>query len=112
MKYDVIRLSDQSKAVVLDLLDLSAAFDTTGHDVILSRLEKVFGSSVHVLVLFASYLKDRSRRVSFQSVLSDILSLHYSRCMPIHLEPHCAAVSSKVSLVCWGFLKNIIFRIS
>ena len=33
----------QSKAVVLVLLDLSAAFETINHDVLFSRLEKLFG---------------------------------------------------------------------
>ena len=45
----------QSKAVVLFLLDLSAAFDTIDHD---DRLEKLFGLSGSALDWFNSNLKE------------------------------------------------------
>ena len=60
---------DQSKAVVLVLLDLSAVFDTTDYDALFSRLEKLFGLSASVLDWFTSYLKECNQRVSIQGVL-------------------------------------------
>ena len=42
---DIMMSTDQSKAVVLVLFDLSAAFDTFDHDVLFSQLEKLFGLS-------------------------------------------------------------------
>ena len=66
---------DQSKAVVLVLLDLHAAFDTVDHGVLFSRLEQMFGLVGKVFEWFRSYLKERSQRLSIQDALSDVLCL-------------------------------------
>ena len=54
------------------LLDLSAAFDT----VLLNRLSTSFGIRGSELQWFASYLFNRSQRVSFDQNLSDKFNLH------------------------------------
>ena len=69
---------DQSKAVVLVLLDLPAAFDTVDHGVLFSRLEQMFGLAGKVFEWFRSYLKERSQRLSIQDALSDVLCLFFS----------------------------------
>ena len=66
---------DQSKAVVLVLLDLSAAIDTIDHYVLFCRLEKMFGLSGMVLQWFRSHLEERSQRVSVHGAISIVLSL-------------------------------------
>ena len=63
---------DQCKPVILFLLDLSAAFDTVNHNVILSRLKEMFGLSGIVLEWFRSYLKQRSQIVYVHGILSDV----------------------------------------
>ena len=48
---------------VLLLLDLSAAFDTTEHQILLSRLEIVFSIRSTALQRFRSYFLDRNQSV-------------------------------------------------
>ena len=49
---------DQKKAVVLVLLDLSAAFDTFDHSILLNRLHKRYGITGTAMSWFETYLTD------------------------------------------------------
>ena len=53
---DLLNTMDEDKISVLLLLDLSAAFDTIDHQILLSRLETVFSIHSTVLQWFRSYL--------------------------------------------------------
>jgi hypothetical protein len=59
------------------LLDLSAAFDTINHQILLSRLEGEFSISGTALNWFQSYLTDRSFKVKLDSSLSSPHPLQY-----------------------------------
>ena len=61
---DILRTVDRGCTVVLLLLDLSAAFDTVDHGLLLHRLNTQFGIKGKVLAWFKSYLTDRSQFVS------------------------------------------------
>ena len=61
---DIMISLDNGNCVILVLLDLSAAFDTVNHDLLLSRLEKRFGITGTVLNWFKSYLCCRTQFVS------------------------------------------------
>ena len=54
----------QKKLSALVLLDLSAAFDTIDHEILLTRLSSYFGISGCAHDFISSYLLDRSQSVS------------------------------------------------
>jgi len=58
------------KVSCLCLLDLSAAFDTIDHDLLITRLSSWFGIHCPVLSWFKSYLTSRSFRVKCETDLS------------------------------------------
>ena len=55
---DILRFMDKRKCVVLLLLDLSAAFDTIDHNILLRRLKDRFGITNTALDRIKSYLSD------------------------------------------------------
>ena len=57
---DLLLTTDSGNPAILVLLDLSAAFDTVDHRILLSRLEHYAGLKGTALNLFSSYLADRS----------------------------------------------------
>ncbi len=57
---DLLLTADSGRYSVLILLDLSSAFDTVDHNVLLNRLKNVVGVSDVALDWFTSYLTGRS----------------------------------------------------
>ena len=64
---DILMMTDKQTNVVLLLLDLSAAFDTISHKLLLQRLEKRYGIKGKALSWFRSYLDGRSFSVRVKS---------------------------------------------
>ena len=71
---DLLVAVDRVKMSALCLLDLSSAFDTVHHDLLLQRLERQFGLCGTVLQWIQSYLSDRTFRVVYDDVLSFVVS--------------------------------------
>ncbi len=61
--------------MILVLLDLSAAFDTVDHKLLLDRLENRLGITGNALLWFKSYLMDRKQRVQINGVCSKSTNL-------------------------------------
>ena len=59
----ILSSMDDGRVTALALLDLSAAFDTIGHTILLRRLGDWFGVSGQALDWFKSYLTGRSQRI-------------------------------------------------
>ena len=67
---DILRAVDDNKSVTLLLLDLSSAFDTVDHLILLSRLSHRFGIKGNALAWFDSYLKSRKQFVQIEDCQS------------------------------------------
>jgi len=72
---EILNAADIRKVTLLGLLDLSAAFDTVDHVILLRRLEVSFDLGGSVLEWFRSFLTNRSQAVTFHGVTSDYTSL-------------------------------------
>ena len=68
---DILREIDGNSAVVLLLLDLSAAFDTVDHAILLQRMSSKFGIKGDALNWFRAYLSERSQVVYINGTTSD-----------------------------------------
>ena len=65
MTSDVFDAADRSEVTLLALLDLSTAFDTVDHSILMQRLHDTNGLHSTVLGWFKSFLTDRTQAVSF-----------------------------------------------
>uniref|UniRef100_A0A8C6Q3C2 Reverse transcriptase domain-containing protein n=1 Tax=Nothobranchius furzeri TaxID=105023 RepID=A0A8C6Q3C2_NOTFU len=72
---DIILATDSGSHVALVMLDLSAAFDTVDHDILLSRLENLVGIKGSALDWFCSYFDNRSIRVRMDDCSSPSAAL-------------------------------------
>ncbi len=67
---DILRCLDRQETVLLVLLDLSAAFDTVDHDILLQRMETTLGVTGTAIEWFRSYLTDRTLQVQIDGSVS------------------------------------------
>jgi hypothetical protein len=69
--------ADNKMVSLVALLDLSSAFDTLDHSILLKRLEISFGIKENVHAWFTSYVYDRFQSVIVNSLVSDQRPLTY-----------------------------------
>ena len=74
---DILRAVDKGLGVCLILLDLSAAFDTVDHTILLTFLKEHIGLDGQALDILKSYLTGRTQCVSVDGVLSELSELAY-----------------------------------
>jgi len=71
---DILCEIDNQKCVILLLLDMSAAFDTVDHKLLLERKAKGYGVKGNALKWFRSYLQERKQFVMIDGTKTEI---HY-----------------------------------
>ena len=96
---DILTAVDDDKISILLLLDLSAAFDTIDHEILLSCLEHDFGIRSTALNWFQSHLSDRKQydlvdsqkqtKTSLDFVFGPILFIMYTTPLTAVIEKHC-----------------------
>ena len=74
---DILSSMGRGNVTAPTLLDLSAAFDTIDHGLLLDRLEEWFGIRGDTLQWVLSYLSNRCQLISIQGKLSIPISLIY-----------------------------------
>lgn len=76
--YNDITLSlDRNECVMFISLDLSVAFNTIDHQILLARLAQRFGITSRCFHWIKSYLEGRKLRVAIDGTLSDSKVLHF-----------------------------------
>lgn len=74
---DLLVASDENSATILMMLDLSAAFDTVDHGLLLKILKYEIGLRGRALSWFTSFLKGRTQRIRLGSIISDVVLIKF-----------------------------------
>ena len=72
---DILTALDNRRAVCMGMLDLSAAFDTINHDIMIERLSTSQGVNEPITAWFNSYLRGRTQRTNVEDATSDYIIL-------------------------------------
>lgn len=92
---------DNGNSVIMVLWDLSVAFDTVNHNLLLLRLEKRFGITGTVANWFKSYLCSRTQFVS-------INQSHSMKCDLVVGVPQVSVLGPLVYLLCTAPTSDVI----
>ena len=74
---DILAAMDKGRVTALTLLDLSAAFDTIDHVILLDRLQNWFGITGMALNWVSSYLSERTQQIKLGDTLSSRVNLPF-----------------------------------
>ena len=68
---DILMKMNSQDVTLLVMLDLSAAFDTVNHGILISRLHEEMGVSGLAVEWFRSYLQNKTQRVAVDGTFSE-----------------------------------------
>ena len=92
---------DDGNISVLTMLDLSAAFDTIDHKILLDRLYYTFGIQENALKLIRTYLHDRNQKIKINN--------SYSKDLPVSFGVPQGSVLGPLLFTMYIFpIKNVI----
>ena len=77
VRNDILLAMDNGNGTMLLLFDLSAAFDTECHSILINRLEKIVGIKGKALDWFKSYLENRQQCVNINNMKSKSRALKF-----------------------------------
>ena len=97
---EILRAFDDQKAVLLLMLDLSAAFDTVDHVIMLQRLKDDFGVTGSAHKWYSSYFSNRSCRVCVSRAYSENLYCEFG-----------VPQGSVTGPLCFVYYTNVVGRI-
>ena len=102
---------ESKKITSLTCIDLSAAFDTVDHGILLNVLQNKFGISGKALAWFKSYLQPRFRRVNIHDANSEDKELNFlvpqgSCAGPILHSAYASTLQEVVPLDLHGYADN------
>ena len=72
-----MRALDNHEEVIIVLLDLTAAFDTTDHGILIERLKHRYGVRSNALAWFSSYVDSRRQCVKVMNSVSEPAELKH-----------------------------------
>ena len=75
---DILTSIDQHGIVILVMLDLNAAFNTIGHDILFSRMENTLGITGQALAWFKSFLSGRTLCIKIDKSFSELQDILWS----------------------------------
>ena len=112
VKNDIL-LNMNRRVTLLVLLDLSAAFDTVDHTILLNRFSRDFGITGNVYSWFEFYLHNRSQSVSINCGTSDKFHTKYGVPQGSCIGPLLFVLySRKLFKIIGRHLPDVIFRAS
>ena len=108
---DILLNMNQRRVTLLVLLDLSAAFDTVDHTILLNRFSRDFGITGNVYSWFEFYLHNRSQSVPINCGTSDKFHTKYGVPQGSCIGPLLFVLySRKLFKIIGRHLPDVIFR--